>query len=307
MTIKSKSMDGVIEKHFAQKIVSQKQLMGGYTFNTWLLCLSKGQKVVFRYSPDFATGSGREIIIADVFRREKFFYDSVNAAIGHICPEVYVIDETKENFETSFQIAEYLEGTTLDLCFDNLSDEQKSAVHYRHGEIAAGVNKLEIDEQHPYILSRGTWKDFFATRLEERLTPLVELGLITAAQIESILGNVAKLRIENKRSFLHLDMRFANMIYNEGNIFLIDAENSEFGDPLFELAVFDINDYLTPEFLSGYTNVSGAVPDLSSELFNFYKLERLALILYVFIVEADDEKLAKHFLRKFEEVKSKVL
>ena len=75
-------MDAAINKHFKQGIESRKQLTGGYSFKTWLLTLTSGQKVVFRSNSDFTTGGGRRIIIADIFRREKFFYDNVNKAMG---------------------------------------------------------------------------------------------------------------------------------------------------------------------------------------------------------------------------------
>ena len=100
-------------------------------------------------------------------------------------------------------------------------------------------------------------------------------------------------------SFLHLDLRFINMIYNNGHIYLVDAENCEFGDPLFDLAVIDINDTMTESFLAGYTNSSGCRPNIDSDLFLYYKLERLALIVHVFMNEVKDHGLARLYLAKF--------
>ena len=301
-------MDAAIYKHFHQNIKERKQLTGGYTFNTWLLVLEDGQKVIFRTRSDFITGGGRKIVIVDVFEREKFFYDSVNKSLGRICPEVYTIDGTGEYYSMPYQISEYLEGTPLNLCFDDFNEKQKEDIYFRIGEIAAGINKLEIDNLHPYILSRGTWEYFFTQRLRERLLPLIKNDVITHVEIDKIIYGMRNKKAKRTLSFLHLDMRFINMIFNNGQIFVFDAENCEFGDPLFELAVLEMNDYLTESFLAGYTSVFGETPDLDSDLFNFYKMERQALVLDVFMnAVKNDKSMTQKYLTSFTSLKNKLL
>ena len=160
-------MDKAVRHHLGKDIIERIQLTGGYTFQTWLLTLSNNQKVVFRHQMDFETGGGRNIYIADVLKREKFFYDNVNKAIGHICPEVYVVDGTHEHHENSFCIMEYIGGIPLNQCIDELDIKSKKDVLYHIGEIAARINSIEIDNSHPYIASRGSWEVFVAERIRD--------------------------------------------------------------------------------------------------------------------------------------------
>jgi aminoglycoside phosphotransferase (APT) family kinase protein len=114
-------------------------------------------------------------------------------------------------------------------------------------------------------------------------------------------------KAEKTQSFLHLDMRFINMIYNNGRIFLIDAENCEFGDPLYELAVIDISDNLTLDFWAGYESISNK-PDIESDLFYLYKMERQALVLDVFLnVVKTEEELTRKYLAAFKQIKRRLL
>ena len=85
-------MDKAIKHYFNKNILTKERLTGGYTFETWLLTLSDGEQLVFRTQKDFVTGGGRQIIIAGILERERFFYEHVNNNLGHICPEVYVVD-----------------------------------------------------------------------------------------------------------------------------------------------------------------------------------------------------------------------
>ena len=300
-------MDAAIKHHFNQTIKERIQLTGGYTFSTWLLTLDDGQKVVFRFCRDFVTGGGRKIIISDILEREKFFYDSVNKALGHICPKVYVTDGSCLHHDTAFQISEYLEGEPLDKCFDSLNGQQKNNVYLKFGEIAGKINKMQIDVKHPFILSRGPWEDFFAIRLRERLTALIKNNLLTNDDINKIIDNFQGRKAERVLSFLHIDLRFANLIYNDGHIYLLDAENCEFGDPLYELSVLKMNNYLTKHFLEGYSKFFGEIPDMDNELFYFYQMERCALVADVFLNEVKDEALAKQYTELFNRLKSILL
>lgn len=297
-------MDDVVIEHFKQCITEKTELTGGYSFQTWRLTLEDGRSLVYRASPDICTGGGRKIVIADVFKREKYFYDTLNSTLGHICPEVFVIGATDEH---TYQISEFLEGVPLDKCFDKLNKQQQREVSFRYGEIAAGINQIKIDKQHPFAIERGPWERFFANRLGERLKALVRHGLITDNEIDKIARLAQGKRAANSLSFLHLDLRPPNLIYKDGDLFVIDAENCEFGDPLFELAALAMNDYLCEDFLAGYEGVFGSLPDLTGELFYLYQMERAALVLSVYIDEVEDEAMRRRFAALFESLKERFL
>jgi len=292
-------MDEAIKHHLQKDIKERTRLTGGYTFETWLLTLSDNEKVIFRTQRDFKTTGGREIIIADVLEREKFFYDTVNKEIGHTCPQVYVVDGTKTHFDMPFCLMEYIEGTP-----PPLNDE----IGYKIGETVAKINGIKIDPTHPYIADRGSWEDFFANRLYERLIANITSGVITQDEINKIISRLRQKKAKETLSFLHLDMRRVNMIYSNGKIFILDAENCEFGDPLFELATIDNADELYPAVLEGYKNACHADINLDDDLYLFYKMERAALVLYVFTEEVkNDPESRQLYLKKFNELKERLL
>ena len=300
-------MDEAIKHHFNKEIKEKTKLTGGITFNTWLLVLSDNHKVVFRTRSDFTTSGGREIIIADILEREKFFYDSVNKNIGHICPEIYVVDGTRKYYEDSFQISEYIEGKGLRFCFRELFDEQtKNDVTYKIGEIAARINSIEIDNNHPYVTNRNSWEDYIAGRLCERLNPLIKFNVITLDEVNKIANNMRNKKAKQTSSYLHLDMRHCNMLYHNGDIFVLDAENCEFGDPLHELAVIDVGRESSDILIKGYKGISNI--DTDNELYYYYKMERLGLVLDLCMNEwIKDPNEKQYYLKEFYETKAKIL
>jgi len=299
-------MDRAVKYYFNKDIKEKIRLTGGWK-EAWLLILSDNQKVVFRHHSDITTSGGREIIMADNFEREKFFYDGVNKELGHICPEVYIVDGTREYYENAFQISEYIEGKKLSACFREDFDEQtKNNISYKIGEVTARINKIEIDKNHDYVKNRNSWEEYIANRLYERLAPLVKHDIIELDEVNKICENMRNKKAVHTLSFTHLDMRHSNMIYNNGDIFILDAENCEFGDPLHELATIDTAQESSDILMEGYKSVSPDI-DLSSELYFYYKLERLGLVLDVFINEAPNEEAAQFYTKIFNGVKSCIL
>ena len=299
-------MDRAIYYHFNKSIKERVKLTGGYTFQTWLLTLSDDEKIVFRARKDFETSGGRKIIISDVLEREKYFYDTINSKVGNICPKVYVIDSSCEYYDMPYCIMEYIEGTPLNLCFNDFDPKTKNDVLYKIGEITARINSIEIDENHPYITNRKPWEDYMADRLHERLSPFVKNGIITSDEIKVITDGMRCSKAKRDKAFLHLDMRHVNMIYNKDGIFILDAENCEFGDPLFDLATIDVGGELEPVVIEGYKSICREI-DLDDKLYYYYKMERQALVLDVFMNEVKtDTKLTQYYLDKFNEVKNKL-
>ncbi|MCL2514258.1 MAG: aminoglycoside phosphotransferase family protein [Oscillospiraceae bacterium] len=299
-------MDRAIRHYFNKDIEEKIRLTGGITFETWLLVLSGNQKVVFRTREDYVTSGGRPIIFADILAREKFFYDNVNKSFGrNICPEVYVVDGAREYYDKAFQISQYIEGKSLRACFaEDFDDRKKIDISYKIGQIATQINSIEIDARHPYIIARRTWEDYIANKIYERLIPLVKNNIITIDEINRITDNTRNKKAAKTLSFLHLDLWHCNMIYNNDEIFVLDAENCEFGDPLFELAVIDVGQELSETLIKGYKSVANI--DLDSDLYYYYKLERLGLVVDVFINQIINEP-SSLYLKLFNEAKERVL
>ena len=301
-------MEKAIKYHLQNEIKQRIKLTGGMTFETWLLVLSDNKKVVFRTQCDFTTMGGRKIIISDVLEREKFFYENVNKNLGSVCPKVYVVDGTKQYYEHSFQIMEYIEGQKLRQYLKENPDEQTlKKVSRKIGEITANINQIKIDVTHPYVSKRDSWENYVAKRLHERLIGLVEYNVITPDEINKITKNMRNRKAEHTLSFLHLDMRHCNMIINNGEIFVLDAENCEFGDPLHELAAIDVGQECNDNLIEGYKSVFQNI-NLDSELYYYYKMERLGLVLGLYLTVLQNDIVGKElYLNEFYATKGRVL
>ena len=207
----------------------------------------------------------------------------------------------------------------------------------KHG-IATACSRIEIDAGHPYVSGRASWEDYIANRLKERFAALAGRAassggaasnskeahangsaltgraaisgssVISDEEAEAITNAMRQQKAANTLSFLHLDMRRINMIYNDGDIFLLDAENCEFGDPLFELATIDVAGEISPVLIDGYKSTYRSGIDLNCDLYKFYKMERLALVLSVFMYEVNDDAAStRHYMKRFLEAKKELL
>lgn len=293
-------MERAIRHYFHQDIKEKTELELSRK-DAWMLVLSDGQKVVFRAHPDYT----------DAFERERFFYESVNKSLGKICPDVYVVDGTCEYYDKPFQIAEYIEGETLESClWDNpdYDEGKRRELYYKIGELTARVNQIEIDPNHPYVANRAPWEEYIADKIRFQLSRIVKNGLISTEEIDIICGNLCRKRAARALSFLHRDIRPLNMIYNNGTIFIIDAETCEFGDPLDELAFINLEwNYweMYDQLLAGYKSVLDI--DTDSELFCYYQLEQVGEILDMHYNHDCGNSMTQFFLDLFNELKEKAL
>ena len=264
-------MDRAIKHYFNTEIKEKTVLENGWK-ETFLLTLCNNQKVIFRSYKNYE----------DHFEREKYFYETVNGSIGKICPEVYVVDGTCNFYDRSFQISEFLPGKSLRQCLENEFDEdQKRNAYFRLGALTAKINQIEIEPHHPYVDDRKPWEIYFADELlRVQLERIVQNEVITPDEIDLICDNMKSRKAGKAYSFLHRDIRPDNIINNDGEFYIIDAETCEFGDPLDELARINLEwNYweMYDVLLDGYKSVSNITID--TELFGMYQLEQLAEIL----------------------------
>lgn len=292
-------MDKAIRQYFDAEIKEKTKLCNGWK-ETWLLTLSNDQKVVFRAYKNYT----------EQFEREKFFYETVNSSIGKICPHVYAVDGTCRFYDKSFQLSEYLPGKTLRQCLQHEFDEsQKKSAYYQLGALAAQINQIEIAPQHPYVSEREPWEIYFADKLlRVQLERIIPTGLVTSNEVDRLCQSMKSKKAEKTRSFLHRDIRPDNIIYNNGQLFVIDAETCEFGDPLNELARINLEwTYweMYDALLSGYKSISNIPVD--GELFGLYQLESLAELLDMHYNHGCMNALTPGFLNRFNRLKDSVL
>lgn len=292
-------MEKAIKFYFNRDIKEKIQLNNGWK-ESWLLVLSDNQKVVFRAYSNYK----------DRFEREKFFYDTVNKRIKKICPEVYVVDGTCEYYHKSYQISEYIEGNVLRYCLqEEFNDKQKREIYYKIGETIAQINSIEVDSNHIYVANGYSWPSYYMNKLlKTQLTRIVKNELIKIEEIEKICDKMRVKKIRHSLSFLHRDIRPDNLIYSNGNLFVIDAETCEFGDPLNELARINLEWHFWEMYdclFDGYKSVMNI--DTDSDLFLYYQLEWLGELLDMHYNHGCMSSTTPYFLKKFNEIKDKLI
>ena len=106
-------MQRTIELHFNKKIIEQVQFKSGFSFETWLVTLEDGSKVVFR------TGKDSEILL---------------------------IDRAMQVYNQPYQIMSYISGDPLDCYLPEVNEVLKNKIYYAIGRITAEINDLEKEQ-----------------------------------------------------------------------------------------------------------------------------------------------------------------
>lgn len=299
-----------IEQKLGEEVAEIKHLSGGISFETNLIRLKDNRLYVFRSGADYINSGHREIKIIDCFSREKFFYDTLSNKMQIKFPNIILIDNSLKYYDKTFELYDFIEGIPLNMYIDQLDGLKLRQIYHEMGKIVAQINNTKLNVNHTYIQKRGAWNLFFADRLVERLLPLIANGLISKEEVEILVSKIKRHDYQVRDlSFLHLDIRPNNFIWNNGISALLDAENSEWGDPYFELARIDVYKLLNEDFLMGYRQESDIkVIDFQSLIYKFYKLEGFAFLLNVFLNEiCADKKETKSYLVQFLELKSELL
>ncbi len=281
----NRKIERIIRDLSGENVIVIEKLSGGISFNTYKAVTGSGKAYVFRYGEDYVNSGGRYIDIAQTFRREKLFFDTVSDKLPIRVPHIYLVDDSRTRFDCVYEIYDYIDGRSL----EELGDDVTDAVYFLVGKSIARINMTELGDRR----NTEDWGTFFSARLKERLIPLEKDGLFSADETDTICSFYQGLRYPTTRAFLHLDVRKGNILYDEitGTVGLIDAENAEFGDPLFEIARIDVYNEMKEAFYAGYMEEMGLERiDRESVRYQGYKLESLAFLTNVFIHEIDATK-----------------
>lgn len=291
-------MQDAIRYYFNKNISDKIRLQNGWK-ESWLLILNDNTKVVFRICENYT----------DFFEKERFFYDTVNQNVGKICPEIYVVDGSCKYYNKSFQISEYIDGKVLRSVLQVENDDCKKALYYKIGETVARINQIKISSEHPYVINRNSWLFHYSEKLlKPQLLRIINNGLVKMDEVEKLCETYKNRKIMSEYSFLHRDIRPDNIILKDDRLCIIDAETSEFGDPMNELARINLEwhywemfDYL----LAGYKSVENI--NINSELFYYYQLEWLAELLDMHYNHGCANSTTSYFEDKFRQIKSELL
>lgn len=293
----------IIMNFCGEKVISINRMSGGISFCTYKIETENDKAYVFRYGENYVNSGGRYIDIGKTFKREKYFFDTIASKMAIKVPHIYYVDDSLEEFEYIYEIYDYIEGCSLEEISDKKIEEE---IYYQIGKIIARINKIKLDDDK-FIEEK--WETFFSRRLKERLIPLKKENLINDDEIQTICSFFEKYNYTGDRAFLHLDVRKGNIIYNNGMIGLIDAENAEFGDPLFELARIDVYGEMNTFFYRGYMDEMGIERiERETVLYHGYKFEALAFLANVFINEIEvEEETVRNMKNDIIQLKEKIL
>lgn len=70
---------------------------------------------------------------------------------------MYVVDGTFKYFDASFCVMEYIQGTPLNVFYDQADERERNRILYRIGDMAAQINQLVIEDNRPYVANRNAW------------------------------------------------------------------------------------------------------------------------------------------------------
>lgn len=298
-----RKIKSIIEELSGECVTEFVKLSGGISFNTYKAVTESGKAYIFRYGEDYTNSGGRYISIAETFRREKYFFDAVSGMLSIKVPHIYLVDDSRTRFDCVYEIYDYIDGHSL----EELGNDVNDTVYFRVGKAIAHINMTELGDG----FNTEDWGTFFSARLRERLIPLVADGLFAESEIRTICSFYMDYDYPDHRALLHLDVRKGNILYDRynGSIGLIDAENAEFGDPLFEIARIDVYNEMKEAFYAGYMEEMGVESiDRESILYQGYKLESLAFLTNVFIHEIDaEEEAVESMTRQTLRLKNRIL
>ncbi|OJV61644.1 MAG: hypothetical protein BGO41_09375 [Clostridiales bacterium 38-18] len=295
-------MKHAVELYTNQKVTEQIQLAGGFSFETWLIKLDNNQKIIFRTGMDIEVDNGKKFVVSDIFEKEDFFYKTVNNVYFNRCPKIYLIDKTNEIYHQPYQIMSFFEGDSLDKYFVHADEASKRIILNKIGKVTAEINNIEIINSQN-VFNDNPWEKKFEKKLIDRFGPLIKDMILTDSEKMILLRKLSKLKAKTTNSLLHLDIRLPNLIYHNEEIHVIDAENCEVGDPLYELAIVAVAGMLDENFLKGYRESSIYSIDLDDTLFKYYQLERQAALVNLFKNILNNESLAQNTILNFDRLK----
>jgi aminoglycoside phosphotransferase (APT) family kinase protein len=299
-------MKHAVEMYTNQKVTEQIQLTGGFSFETWLIKLDNNQKIIFRTGMDTEVENGKRFVVSDVFEKENYFYKTVNNVYINRCPEIYLIDKSKEIYHQPYQIMSFVEGDSLDKYLVNADEASIRTIFNQIGRVTAEINNIEINNSQDVFLA-DNWEQKFEKKLIERFAPLIKDAILTDSEKSILLSRLSKLKAKTTNALLHLDMRLPNLIYHNDEIHVIDAENCEVGDPLYELAIVSVVGMLDENFLAGYRENSIYSIDTDDQLFKYYQLERQAALVNLFKNIINNESLAQSTIIIFDRLKRELI
>lgn len=127
--------------------------------------------------------------------------------------------------------------------------------------------------------SRGrydSWKSFLSDYLNLYGNRLLEEGIIKEEHLQTVQKGMVMADLSLPTAFLvHRDLKLENLLKDEkDSIWIIDWENAILGDPLYDLALFEIRygkDILWESLANGYKTE----PDKQAQKYLIYKINAL--------------------------------
>lgn len=217
---------------------------------------SLGGKYILKIDPSGASKSSlaKEVKIYEILPR------------SWPCPKVIGLDESKELINYPYLIMSQLNGSPVDLIWENLSQEQQSGVSQQMGDLLGQIHTLSSKSllacfpKRPFA-GHETFEQDFQARASSALKALEGSALLDPDTLSRLQKYFRKTTtdhaIDKEVSLLHGSYNFRNILCEHNAITgIIDWEDAQLGNPSEELALVLFRFFpgqLGDIFLSAYT------------------------------------------------------
>jgi aminoglycoside phosphotransferase (APT) family kinase protein len=163
-------------------------------------------------------------------------------AVDH--PRVRAFDDSMSTVPFAFAITDYVEGRSMreldgdEVVVERVLPSVAEAFRTVHQVLGTGYGLVEVQSGR-LKGTHATWRDYLSTRLTEHLELLLANDIVTDIEAEELRLAAEHIGAESPPKLLHGDCGPHNiMVGPTGRPLLIDWEDTTFGDPEFELALW---------------------------------------------------------------------
>lgn len=241
----------------------------------------------------------------DNFKKEINFYNSNKD--NDLIPKLYFSDTTKEDIPYYYEIIEKARGISLYNVWHTFSESQREDIVR---QICDAMKQMHSNTGDAY-----DWVEYFKNKFSSLYSKVLELNIFSDDE-QQLLNHASSRFADYLKSdefvLVHNDLHFDNILYDDGQIKIIDFERSMYAPRDFDLDIFfrmvrkpwKFASDETEEFVSfnDYQNIPSYVKKYYPEIMATpYLTERLAIYDIVYFLS----QYVKH--PEIEELKEDVL
>lgn len=260
-----KVIEQMVSRAFPNRLCSEIiELKEGYFNVAYLITLDNGEKTILKIAPNPDTrimSYEKNIMFSEVDSLRL-----VKKETGVPVPDILYYDDSHEICSSDYFFMSVIEGETLHVLTDSLSENEKSIIQYKLGEYNHTINQITGTKFGYYAqpdLQGTCWFEVFRSMLQLAFYDAYVANIELPFEEKEILGLLEKDRFYFDEvtvpCLVHWDLWAGNVFIKDKEIAgIIDFERCIWADPLMEVG-FRCYERNT-DFLEGY-----GLPKLTKE------------------------------------------